>query len=118
MSNVKLVKTDVLNGYKVYILKMDMPGKSVYHNGYVEINKNHKLYNVNYNDIDIVAHGGLTYSRNHLQTIVLPEDNKWILGFDTAHYYDDETTQNEDMVWNYLFDLTERIEGKNYDTNN
>lgn len=58
--------------------------------GYVEIPKDHKLEGVEYDDIDIQCHGGLTYSRH--------EGDKWVIGFDCNHYEDNPIEHDEDYV--------------------
>ena len=69
-----------------------------YWNGYVVIPENHILHSVHYDDIDVLVHGGLTFSMLVTQNMIdnswskgalNNEDlNKWIVGFDTAHYMD------------------------------
>lgn len=54
--------------------------------GYVGIPKGHKLYGVNYGDVDIDCHGGLTYSSNHL--VDQNDEDVWWIGFDTGHFMD------------------------------
>lgn len=48
------------------------------------------LQNVDYNNIDLDVHGGLTYSSDHLPfEIDWPVDrNSWYIGWDYAHYSD------------------------------
>lgn len=81
-------------------------------NGYVLIPKGHKFYGLEYDDIDVNVHGGLTYSGIYLGWIEKYEEDGndyeldinlkkkidkngyeflmdyWVLGFDTAHYGD------------------------------
>lgn len=49
-------------------------------NGYVALPKGHKYYEVDYNDIPVDVHGGLTYGQM--------DGEMWVVGFDTAHYMD------------------------------
>lgn len=58
--------------------------------GYVEIPQGHKLDGVEYYDIDIQCHGGLTYSSR--------EGDKWVIGFDCNHFNDNPFDQDEDYV--------------------
>lgn len=58
--------------------------------GYVEIPKDHKVDGVEYDDINIDCHGGLTYSRH--------EGDKWVIGFDCNHFDDNPIEQDEDYV--------------------
>ena len=64
-------------------------------NGYVFIPKGHKYYGVDYDDIPVDVHGGLTFSES-LESIkeygawgvILPEGvngDEWVIGFDTCH---------------------------------
>lgn len=85
-------------------------------NGYVLLPHNHPLYGVNYNDIPVNIHGGLTFGeyfnskdflrwtkdRKVLGDVTLDNykkfDNYWIIGFDTNHFGDDSTTCSETYV--------------------
>lgn len=54
--------------------------------GYVGIPKTNEYYNVDYNEIPVSCHGGLTYSRSYL---ALNDDSDiWWIGFDCAHWND------------------------------
>ena len=55
---------------------------------YVKIPENHKYYQKDYDDIDIQAHGGLTYSRDHLWISESQRLEGWFIGWDYAHCYD------------------------------
>jgi len=61
--------------------------------GYVGIPNDHPLYKVSYHDVDLSAHGGLTYSNKcqspicHTPTQGYPED-VWWFGFDCSHAWD------------------------------
>jgi hypothetical protein len=46
-------------------------------NGYVLLPDNHPFYGKDYDEIDVDAHGGITYA----------DEDGWI-GFDTAHAFD------------------------------
>jgi len=54
---------------------------------YVFIPENHKYYGVNYDDIDIECHGGLTYSNYDLCFNPVKND-EWVIGWDYAHWGD------------------------------
>lgn len=54
--------------------------------GYVGIPKGHKLFNVDYCEIDVSCHGGLTYSESYL--VDQTDDDIWWIGFDCGHYMD------------------------------
>lgn len=49
-------------------------------NGYVYIPKGNLYYGKECDDIPIMCHGGLTYSK--------PEGDNWVIGFDTHHFGD------------------------------
>ena len=51
---------------------------------YVDVN-NTILHGKDYDEIDIMCHFGLTYAREHLQTV---EKKGWFIGWDYAHYCD------------------------------
>jgi hypothetical protein len=82
-------------------------------NGYVILPKTSKLANIGYDELNekIDVHGGLTYSEEvcekDLEDFNLPESNlgDWIVGFDTAHFGD-----NQDK-WTYenVLEETERL---------
>ena len=61
-------------------------------NGYVVLPKGHKYHGVDYSDIDVDVHCGLTFSEsvdNFDSDEIQPEDEGgWVIGFDTAHYGD------------------------------
>ena len=68
---------------------------------YVFLPKEHKLYNMDYCDIEEIsdigiAHGGLTYSKDYL---LADPDMKgyWVVGWDYAHY-NDYCVYYEDLV--------------------
>lgn len=72
-------------------------------NGYVCIPKGHPLYEKPYSEIDnIEIHGGLTYSQM--------EGEWWVIGFDTCHSGDDETTCPLEYVLNETKSLLEQVE--------
>ena len=49
--------------------------------GYITLTKDSSLYGVGYDDLDLHAHGGLTYDG-------YDENKNWVIGFDCAHYQD------------------------------
>ena len=59
-------------------------------NGYVRIAEGHPFYDMNYMDIPVSVHGGLTFGDHVMDSTHFP-DGHWV-GFDTAHYGD-----NSDM---------------------
>lgn len=63
-------------------------------NGYVIIPKEHRLHGLDYDDIDVDIHGGLTFSKLVDEKMTSkfnlePSDiGSWCIGFDTCHYED------------------------------
>ena len=49
--------------------------------GYITLTKDNSLYGVDYDDINISAHGGLTYQG-------YDQNENWVIGFDCGHYGD------------------------------
>jgi len=49
--------------------------------GYITLTKDNSLYGVDYDDINIQAHGGLTYQG-------YDQNENWVIGFDCGHYGD------------------------------
>jgi hypothetical protein len=95
--NDTVVKNEVYKGIEYYIKRTEGTVNTWY-TGYLVFNEDSKYYGKEYDEIDIPVHGGWTYSENELMPVIYPEDEVWIIGFDTAHVYDDETTQNVDFV--------------------
>lgn len=87
-------------------------------NGYVVIPQDHPLYCVDYDNINVHVHGGLTYAalvtREMLNTgwAQLDEGDLdcWMIGFDTAHYNDNATTWPKERVQEELDDLVRQVE--------
>ena len=70
--------------------------------GYVAIPKGHKYYGVDYDDIDVDVHGGLTHS-----ALVVGDENYdvfkdyvgyWVVGFDTCHAGDNLINCSKEFV--------------------
>jgi hypothetical protein len=56
--------------------------------GYVGVELNHDLYNVNYNNLkSIHVHGGITFS-GEIYVVKNDDKKRWYFGFDTCHYQD------------------------------
>ena len=49
--------------------------------GYITLTPDNSLYGVGYDDLDLQAHGGLTYNS-------YDDNNNWVIGFDCAHHGD------------------------------
>ena len=76
---IELLCKDKYKNYNYYVLNL-----GTHPTAYVEIPKGHKLFGINYMDIEdsIDVHGGLTYSDNELMGI---KSESWFIGWDYAH---------------------------------
>lgn len=89
-------------------------------NGYVIIPKWHELFGKNYDDIneykEINIHGGLTFSCEidthiYLKFKLSSTDlGKWIVGFDTCHYGDNDIKWSKENVEKETKKLLKQIE--------
>jgi hypothetical protein len=68
-------------------------------NGYVGLSKWHPWYKIQYDDIPVDVHGGLTFGEFDDET------GLWIIGFDTAHHKDNMTN----CSFEYVKKETERL---------
>lgn len=89
-------------------------------NGYVLIPEGHPLHGKRYNDIEVGVHGGLTFSELVDEEMIknwdeLTEADKgmWMIGFDTAHAWDNLSTCPKEYVQNEADRLLEQV--KNYE---
>lgn len=78
----EILDTGKYLGFTYYILNL-----GTHPTAYIKIPKTHKYYGIDYNDLDINVHGGLTYSKNKL-IINFKELKGWFIGWDYAHYGD------------------------------
>ena len=85
---IELLYKDKYKNYNYYILNL-----GTHPTAYIEIPKGNSLYEKHYDDIDILVHGGLTYSDHSLMMIT---SENWYIGWDYAHY-DDYMTFMEDI---------------------
>jgi hypothetical protein len=59
------------------------------YNGYVGVPKGHPAFNVQYENLGIDVHGGLTFSQMGTKnSLRFPNPEIWWIGFDTAHIGD------------------------------
>ena len=87
------------SGLKCYIMKVEYESGSYHRCGYVVIPKNHVCYGLNYNDIPINVHGGLTYGT----------DNTF--GFDTGHWGDIQSDESSEK--GHFWTLEEMVKETN-----
>lgn len=93
-----------------------------YANGYVAIPKEHPLYNVSYDDVDIDIHGGLTFAEMSDSVNKVFEQDKieyldgelpngyWVFGFDTMHWGDNISTRPREWCVNETIELKRILE--------
>lgn len=89
-------------GFKAAILKLNDSVFRIGHRcGYVGIPSTHEDHNKSYEDIDVCAHGGLTYSGDSRSypTISTEEENLWWVGFDCAHIDDIESIGGQTLEY-------------------
>jgi len=110
---------DIFTAYEE--LDMDLPIKLVktfdrygftergWGNGYVRIVEGHPFYDMNYMDIPVNVHGGLTFGDNIMDSNHFP-DGYWV-GFDTAHYGDDSDLWTIEAVSDETIHLFNEIYG-------
>lgn len=84
-------------------------------NGYVLIHKGHPLHSVDYDDINVKVHGGLTYSTligdNEIEGWGLEKEDlgAWCVGFDTCHCDDTLLEWTKDAVLEETKRLKEQL---------
>lgn len=77
-------------GLLAVVIKFD-ESYSKHRCGYVGVGVEHKVYATDYEDVDITAHGGLTYAGDSSTSYPIPTDKPvWWFGFDCAHAGDNE----------------------------
>ena len=85
------------------------PTKRGWGNGYVRIVEGHPFYGMNYMDIPVNVHGGLTFGDHVMDNTHFP-DGYWV-GFDTAHYGDDSEIWTIEAVSDETIHLFNEIYG-------
>lgn len=102
MVEKQIVKEANYKGYDYKVVKI-IPGvpenlidffgewSNPWFNGYVILPKGHKYRDVDYDDIPVECHGGLTFSGHGI-------NRTWVIGFDCNHYGDNYLVQDADYV--------------------
>ena len=67
-------------------------------NGYVGVTKGHPWYEVDYDEIGVSIHGGLTYADHWNCETQKITPNIWWIGFDTSHLMDNPVNCSESFV--------------------
>lgn len=94
-----------------------------YANGYVAVPRDHPFFGKDYDDVDIEAHGGLTFaapgsniSKDLPETEVLEgclydlDEDWWVFGFDTCHYSDSLENWPREVVIEETLNLKRQLE--------
>lgn len=81
---IELLDSGEIKRFKYYIVNL-----GTHPTAYIEIPKEHKYFNVKYNDVEVKCHWGLTYSESYLNTGKKDEiKDSWFIGWDYAHCSD------------------------------
>ena len=80
MKRFELVKEGLTAGLHFVVLLQ----RSGNYTGYVGVPSDHKLFNTEYDAVDVDVHGGLTFSSKSYWD----DSEDWYFGFDCAHYDD------------------------------
>lgn len=59
--------------------------------GYVHLTTDNDYFGLDYDNIPVVCHGGLTYASDY--------ENDWVIGFDCAHYGDLQPLYTEQEIY-------------------
>ncbi len=97
MKNIEIIKEE--NGIKAGVIEnhLKVPASLAllishgWGNGYLGLPEGHPWYNMDYNEIPIEVHCGLTFGE-------LLEDGLYWIGFDTAHARDNEYNWPKEKV--------------------
>ena len=107
---VELLYTSLYKGYKYFVFNL-----GTHPTAYVEIPKGNMLYEKDYDsiydDYNIYAHGGLTYSSHNLMGV---DSTAWFIGWDYAHA-GDYMGYYEDMIGNVYMDIL-NVDSKRWTT--
>ena len=76
-------------------------------NGYVKISSNHPSYGKHYDDIDVMVHGGVTYSEE-VEGDFHGSEGYWI-GFDTSHSGDTKQRWTKGLVLRETKELLKQL---------
>ena len=87
----EVLDTGYFHGFFYYILNL-----GTHPTAYIRIPENHKYYQVDYDEVDVDVHGGLTYGKDYLHIENDVKIDGWFIGWDYGHagdymgYYADE----------------------------
>lgn len=69
-----------------------------YRCGYVKLTPSDKYFKKTYNQIPLVCHGGITYTRDCLPG-QMSEDECWYIGFDCGHSHDGIDLETYEIIY-------------------
>lgn len=110
---INTVASEIYKNYEIEVVKiinntfffglLNSNDNNAYFNGYIIIPKESKYYEKDFDAIneEIEIHGGFTFADF--------VENEYKIGFDTAHFFDNETTQNVDFVLEELKQAVDQI---------
>ena len=110
-------------GYQCRILKQSWFGKdnylltgqsiysTSYYSGYVVIPEGHPFYQMDYSDIPVEVHGGLTFGQTIIPGAAILSDlvGKFVIGFDCGHLGDTIEECNAEYVRKELESLVDQL---------
>lgn len=109
MRNYEIAESGVMGDFPYVIL--DIEGFAAMDhsmNGYIGVPPSHPWFEKNYNDLDVEAHGGLTFAGRFDDDKYATKAGQpftagdiWWLGFDTMHYDDHDSSGR----WRYSLDF-------------
>ena len=104
MNDFKVEKDFMIGDYRCVILGVPLGHRC----GYVGLPKGHKYENMDYDDLDVSVHGGLTYAGRYNKYPV-DDDRSWI-GFDCAHCGDGKDMKlikelTDERTYNHMVDM-------------
>lgn len=100
---------------KAFVKQIQHLAHGGYGNGYVVLPPEHPYHGIDYDDIPVHVHGGLTFGEyaDNLNWQELDESDKggWVIGFDTAHIGDDlEKWPDKQSVLKETAELKDQLE--------
>lgn len=107
MKKYKVEKDFMIDEYRCVILGLSLGHRC----GYVGLPQGHECYDMDYDDIEVDVHGGLTYSKLGMPPV--NDTSRYWIGFDCCHCDDGKDFSlikelNDERIYNHYVDM-ERI---------
>jgi hypothetical protein len=96
--------------YLISRKEYSLPFEGGWGNGYVKVVEGNRYYEKKYDEMDLLVHGGVTYSEYVNNTDIFPSKGFWI-GFDTVHYGDTIEKWPKDKVLKETIKLFKQVYG-------